>query len=54
MKVLSCPRCGNNRLEFPDRDEEAVRCQSCGESLGTLAELKQRVGEEVANRHKQD
>ena len=52
MTLLSCPRCGNNRLEFPDGDAEAVRCQSCGESLGTLAELKKRVGDEVTNRRK--
>lgn len=47
---LSCPSCGNNRLEFPKRDQEAVRCQMCGESVGTLAALKQRVADEVTSR----
>lgn len=44
---LSCPTCGNNRFAFPKKDSEAVRCQVCGDSLGTLGEVKQRVADEV-------
>jgi ribosomal protein S27E len=51
MKIeLSCPGCGNNRLEFPLRDEEPVRCEMCGGSLGTLAAVKRQVAEEVSSR----
>jgi len=48
--ALNCPTCGNNLFGFPKRDEEAVRCQVCGASLGTLAEVKQRVSDAVTNR----
>lgn len=47
---LNCRKCGNNRFAFPRRDDEPVRCEFCGESLGTLAEVKQRIGDEVAAR----
>ena len=45
---LSCPRCGNNRFAFPDRDDEAVLCQMCGGSPGTLGQVKQQVSDELA------
>ena len=45
---LSCPRCGNNRFAFPAADEEAVLCEMCGGSPGTLGEVKQRVSDELA------
>ena len=44
---LICKTCGNNRFEFPDDDHEPVRCQFCGDSIGTLAEVQEKVAEEV-------
>ena len=44
---LNCPTCGNNRFGFPKKDEEAVRCQVCGDSLGTLGQVKKRVADQV-------
>jgi hypothetical protein len=47
---LNCPTCGNNRFNFPEEDEAPVLCQFCGDSLGTFAELKRVVSDEVARR----
>jgi ribosomal protein S27E len=44
---LNCQTCGNNRFQFPEADEDPVRCQFCGDTIGTLAAVKQRVIDEV-------
>ena len=50
MIELNCPTCGNNRFNYPDQDEEPVCCQFCGDSIGTYAELKQQVEQQVVRR----
>lgn len=47
---LNCPTCGNNRFDYPAEDDQPVCCQFCGDSIGTYAELKDRVADEVAQR----
>ena len=49
---LNCPKCGNNRFSFPKNmsDGSAVVCADCGAKIGTYAELKDRIGEEVSRR----
>jgi ribosomal protein S27E len=49
---LNCAACGNNRFDYPEQDEDQVLCQSCGESLGTFAAVKERTAEEVIARRK--
>jgi len=53
MRVdLSCAVCGNNRfsLSEADKDTSMVWCEDCGHKMGTLAELKQRMADEVLKR----
>ena len=49
---LNCIKCGGNRftLDQAHSDSSNVRCQDCGHEIGTLAELKERVAEEVVAR----
>lgn len=50
---LDCPKCGKNRFDFPadGNDDAMITCVECGEQIGTLGELKQKVASEVL-RHK--
>jgi ribosomal protein S27E len=50
---LNCNTCGNNRFNFPEKDSEPVTCQFCGESLGTQAEVKQKMADAVGRRSEQ-
>lgn len=53
MKIeLNCSKCGSNRFSFPDTltDKSIVTCADCGHRIGTLAELKDRVGDQVIKR----
>ena len=49
---LKCGRCHGNRLTLDEglADESEVTCSDCGEKIGTLAELKERVAAEVLKR----
>ena len=46
---LNCAVCGKNsfNLGHGAADDSAICCKSCGHEIGTMAELKQRVAEEV-------
>ena len=49
---LNCSKCDGSRLNLEDglADDSDVSCTDCGHSIGTLAELKERVAAEVLNR----
>jgi uncharacterized Zn finger protein len=49
---LNCAVCGGNRflLEAATSDSSPVDCAECGHEIGTLAQLKERVAEEVVAR----
>jgi uncharacterized Zn finger protein len=49
---MNCRQCGNNRftLQAGQADDATICCGDCGEPLGTLAELKERVAAEVLKR----
>ncbi|MEG8222411.1 hypothetical protein OSJ57_17550 [Sphingomonas sp. HH69] len=40
---FSCGKCGSSELEIVDSDDEKseVRCPKCGESMGTLSDLRE-------------
>ncbi len=46
---LNCTNCGSNRFSYPRtmNDDTAVTCQDCGQSAGSLAELKERIASAV-------
>ena len=46
---LNCAVCGENRFNLADgiKGDELVRCDVCGHEIGTLAQLKEQVAEEV-------
>ena len=48
---LSCKECGANhfRLDLAEDDEEIIICEECGHTVGTLADLKHQVAEQVAS-----
>ena len=48
--VLSCKECGANhfRLDEAKKDDAIIRCQECGHTVGTLADVKRDVAEQVA------
>jgi hypothetical protein len=49
---IVCASCGSNRFSI-DRaaaDDTRIRCDDCTHEIGTLAELKERVAEEVLRR----
>jgi hypothetical protein len=53
MIELNCPACGNNRFRYPDAAGDApILCETCGHSLGTFDQLKERMAEEVLSRRK--
>ncbi|HWH17379.1 MAG TPA: hypothetical protein VNT77_03450 [Allosphingosinicella sp.] len=49
---INCAACGNNRFSFRGdlNDDSVIACQDCGHVIGTVAELKERVAEEVLSR----
>jgi len=49
---LACAECGNNHFTLDEARTDLciVRCRDCGHEIGTLAELKARVAEEVFRR----
>ena len=49
---LACAECGENRFQLMEemRDDVVVTCARCNHVLGTMAELKERVAEEVMSR----
>jgi hypothetical protein len=46
---LACSKCGKNRfaLDGEIADGTQVHCETCGQPIGTMAELKERVAEAV-------
>jgi hypothetical protein len=46
---LACSGCGKNRfaLDGEIADATEVHCETCGQPIGTMAELKERVAEAV-------
>ena len=46
---LSCSQCGGNRFSLAEaaEDDSGISCEDCGETLGTLGELKRRVASRV-------
>lgn len=49
---LNCAECGSNRfsLDKGNDDDANIRCEDCGRKIGTLAELKAKIAEEVMKR----
>jgi len=49
---LNCADCGDNRFTIIHGmdDSAEVLCSECGKPLGTMAELKERVAQEVMRR----
>jgi DNA-directed RNA polymerase subunit RPC12/RpoP len=49
---LNCAKCGENRFDLLEdhADDAQVYCAACGHKIGTLAELKERVADEVLRR----
>jgi hypothetical protein len=46
---LNCAVCDDNHFDLHEEhaDDAYVGCAACGHQIGTLAQLKQRVAEEV-------
>jgi uncharacterized Zn finger protein len=51
---LNCAKCGDNSFKIIEGTDDAavVRCAECDHVIGTMAELKQRIAEEVMRRAK--
>jgi DNA-directed RNA polymerase subunit RPC12/RpoP len=49
---LTCAQCGKNsfNLGHGAEDDSVICCNFCGHEIGTMAELKLRVAEEVLKR----
>lgn len=50
MKIeLNCARCGGNRFEYPLvlKDDSVITCADCGHEVGTVAQLQQKLIEEL-------
>ena len=49
---LNCLMCGGNRFIYPLKltDQSLIVCDDCGHEVGTVAELQQKVIQELANR----
>ena len=49
---LNCLMCGGNRFIYPEEltDQSLIICDDCGHEVGTVAELQQKVIQELANR----
>ncbi len=46
---IACAKCGSGRLAYPFQitDESSIECQDCGANVGTVAELRGRVGGQI-------
>ena len=40
---LVCAKCGSNRLKFPKSAADAVKCDDCGHTVASLAELQAKI-----------
>ena len=40
---LVCAKCGSNRLKFPKSAADAVKCDDCGHTVASLAELQEKI-----------
>ena len=51
---LNCARCGDNSFKILEgmADDAVIRCADCHHVIGTMAELKDRVANEVMRRAK--
>ena len=51
---LNCAKCGDNSFTILEGmgDDAVVRCADCNHVIGTMAELKERVANEVIKRSK--
>ena len=49
---LKCAVCGGNNFKLDGQlDENAqIKCEDCGHEIGSLAELKERLADEVMKR----
>jgi uncharacterized Zn finger protein len=49
---LTCAKCGRNSFDLGHgaEDDSVIRCNFCGHVIGTMAELKERVADEVMKR----
>jgi DNA-directed RNA polymerase subunit RPC12/RpoP len=49
---LACAECGKNSFNLGHgvEDDSRIRCEFCGHEIGTMAELKQRIADEVLKR----
>lgn len=49
---LNCAQCNGNRFSLVQSmdDDAAILCSDCGHEIGTMAELKERVAQEVLRR----
>ena len=50
MKIeLNCAQCGSNRFIYPLKftDTSVIICADCGHEVGTVAELQQKVMDEL-------
>ena len=49
---LKCAECGSNRFTLCrfDDDNTDIECEDCGHKIGTMAELKSRLADEVMKR----
>ena len=57
MKIeLNCAVCGENKFDLREdhANDAHVYCAVCGHEIGTLAELKERVADEVLRRSRVD
>jgi DNA-directed RNA polymerase subunit RPC12/RpoP len=52
MKIeLTCAKCGSNHFNYPLRftNTSVITCADCGHEVGTVAELQQKVMDELAS-----
>ena len=49
---LNCAQCGGNRFTLScfDDDNTEIECVDCGHNIGTMAQLKARLADEVIKR----
>lgn len=47
---LACRNCGSDRFAYPFKvtDYSAIKCEDCGATVGTFAELRDQVATQIA------